>query len=81
VESNFIIKSIKKWVQKFAYHKKSINSSIISGEDGNKSPKSGRSRNAREISTLPPKPRAEGSNPSAPSMFQTDDLLDCGGWV
>ena len=70
VESKFIIKSIKIRVQNFAYHQKSINSSSISGAVGNKSPKSGRSWSAREISTLPPKPRAEGSNPSAPAIGQ-----------
>ena len=55
-------------MQNFAYHQKSINSSSISGAAGNKSPKSGRSRSARENSTLPPKPRAEGSSPSAPAI-------------
>ena len=38
--------------------------------DSNKFPKSGRSRSVRGISTLPPKPRAEGSNPSAPAIDQ-----------
>ena len=70
VESQFIIKSIKIRVQNLAYHQKSINSSIISGAASNKSPKSGRSRRVRENSTLPPKPRAEGSNPSAPAIDQ-----------
>ena len=70
VESKFILKSINNRVQNLAYHQKSINSSSISGAVGNKSPKSGRSRSVREISTLPPKPRAEGSNPSAPAIGQ-----------
>ena len=68
VESKFIIKSIKNRAQNLAYHQKSINSSSISGAAGNKSPKSGRSPCVREISTLPPKPRAEGSSPSAPAI-------------
>ena len=68
VESKFIIKSIKNRVKNSAYHQKSINSWIISGAAGNKSQKSGRSRGARENSTLPPKPRAEGSSPSAPAI-------------
>ena len=68
VESKFIIKSIKNRVQNSAYHQKSINSSIINGAADDKSPKSVRSRSVREISTLPPKPRAEGSNPSAPAI-------------
>ena len=68
VESKFIIKSIKIRVHNLAYHQKSINSWSIIGAAGNKSPKSGRSRSVREISTLPPKPRAEGSNPSAPAI-------------
>ena len=70
VESKFIIKSIKNREQNFVYHQKSINSSSISGAAGNKSPKSGRSRSVREISTLPPKPRAEGSSPSAPAIVK-----------
>ena len=70
VESKFIIKSIKNRVQKFAYHQKSINSLIIMGTAGNKSQKSGKGWSAREISTLPPKPRAEGSSPSAPAIDQ-----------
>ena len=68
VESKFIIKSIKNRVQNFAYHQKSINSWSISGAAGNKSPKSGRSRSVREISTLPPKPRVEGSSRSVPAI-------------
>ena len=67
-ESNSIIKSIKKRAQNSAHHQKSINSSIIRRAMGNKSPKSGRSRSVRENSTLPPKPRAEGSSPSAPAI-------------
>ena len=63
VESRFIIESIKKRVQNFAYHQKSI-----SGTAGNKSPKSGQSRNVREISTLPPKPRVERSSRSVPAI-------------
>ena len=69
-ESNSIIKSINNRVQNSAHHQKSINSSIISDAVGNKSPKSGQSRSVREISTLPPKPRAEGSSPSAPAIDQ-----------
>ena len=68
VESKFIIKSIKNRAQNLAYHQKSINSSIIIGAIGNKSPKSGKGRSQRKISTLPPKPRAEGSSPSAPAI-------------
>ena len=71
VESNFIIKSIKNGVQKFAYHQKSINSSIIIGAAGNKSPKSGRSLSVREISTLPAKMNRtlkNSVNPSAGSL-------------
>ena len=68
VESKLILKSINNRVQNSAYHQKSINSWSISRAAGNKSPKSGRSRNVREISTLPPKPRAEGSSPSAPAI-------------
>ena len=70
VESQFIIKSIKIRVQNSAHHQRSINSSIIRSAVGNKSPKSGQSRSVRENSTLPPKPRAEGSNPSAPAIDQ-----------
>ena len=69
VESKFSVKSIKNWVQNSAYHQKSINSWSISRADGDKSPKSGRSRSVRLISTLPPKPRAEGSSPSAPAKI------------
>ena len=68
VESKFIIKSIKNGVQNFAYHQKSINSWSISGAAGDKSPKSGRSRSAREISTLTPKPRVERSSRSVPAI-------------
>jgi hypothetical protein len=69
VESKFIIKSIKNRVQNFAYHQKSINPSSISGAAGNKAPKPGKGRSVREISTLSPKPRAEGSSPSAPAKI------------
>ena len=68
VESEFIIKSIKNRVENFAYHQNSINSRSISGTADNKSPKSGKSRRVRQNSTLPPKPRAEGSSPSAPAI-------------
>ena len=68
VESKFIIKSINNRVQNAAHHQNSINSSIIRSASGNKFPKSGRRRSVRENSTLPPKPRAEGSNPSAPAI-------------
>ena len=68
VESKFIIKSIKIRVQNLAYHQKSINSSSIIGEAGNKSPKSGISLSVREISTLPPKPRVERSSRSVPAI-------------
>ena len=50
--------------------KKSINSWSISDTAYNKSPKMGWSCSVREISTLPPKPRAEGSNPSAPAIVK-----------
>ena len=68
VESKFIVKSIKNLVQDLAYHQKSINSWSISGADGNKSQKLGRSRSVREISTLPPKPRVERSSRSVPAI-------------
>ena len=67
-ESRFIVKSINNRVQNSAHHQKSINSSIIRNAVGNKSPKSGRRLSVRQNSTLPPKPRAEGSSPSAPAI-------------